>query len=193
MQTAGSAVKWFVEKFGVGYGDAAAVPPGANGLLFLPYLCGERTPWWNPDARGVFVGMNLASTKEELYRAVLEGVANSLAYIRDIFREYVDCGDALRVIGGGARGDTLVELLADACNCRVETLEGVASATSTGAAVTGGVACGLFPDFSVASRFAVKADELKPDPARAAFYVRRRDLMVEAYRAMEPIYGKLKD
>lgn len=192
MQTAGSAVKWFVEKFGVDYAAAADVPPGANGLLFLPYLCGERTPWWNPDARGVFVGMDLATTKEQMYRAVLEGVANSLAYIRDIFRDYVDCGDVLRVIGGGARGDTLVHLLADACRCRVQTLEGVASATSTGAAVTGGVACGLFPDFSVASRFAVTAEEIAPDPARADLYARRRALMVEAYRAIEPIYGKLR-
>ena len=146
MQTAGSAVKWFVEKFGVKYDAADAVPAGANGLLFLPYLCGERTPWWNPDARGVFAGMSL-STTEEMYRAVLEGVANSLAYIREIFSERVDCGSTLRVVGGGARGATLVGILADACNCTVETIEGVAEATSTGAAVTGGVACGLFPGF----------------------------------------------
>lgn len=191
MQTAGSAVKWFVEKFGVGYDAADKVPPGANGLLFLPYLCGERTPWWNPDARGVFAGLNLATTKEEMYRAVLEGVAVSLAYIRDIFRASQDCGDTLRVIGGGARGDTLVGLLADACGCRVETVESTDSATSTGAAVTGGVAVGLFPDFSAVDRFVRKSGDVTPDPARTAFYAQRRALMIETYRAMTNIYSKL--
>ncbi len=191
MQTAGSAVKWFVETFGVEYDAADAVPAGANGLLFLPYLCGERTPWWNPAARGVFAGMSLSTTREEMYRAVLEGVANSLASIREIFRERVDTGSTLRVVGGGARGATLVGILADACNCTVETIEGVAEATSTGAAVTGGVACGLFPDFSVVDRFAKKAGEIHPDPERARLYARRRAAMVEAYQAMEPLFPKL--
>ena len=191
MQTAGSAVKWFVEKFGVEYDAADAVPAGANGLLFLSYLCGERTPWWNPDARGVFAGMSLSTTREEMYRAVLEGVANSLAYIREIFSERVDCGSTLRVVGGGARGATLVGILADACNCTVETIEGVAEATSTGAAVTGGVACGLFPDFSVVDRFAKKAGEIHPDPERAQLYARRRAAMVEYYRAVAPLFTAL--
>jgi xylulokinase len=191
MQTAGSAIKWFVEKFGVDYGAAASVPPGANGLLFLPYLCGERTPWWNPDARGVFAGLNLASTKEEMYRAVLEGVAMSLAGIRDIFRETLDCGDTLRALGGGAQGETLLAILADACRCRVETVEGVAEATSTGAAVTGGVACGLFPDFTATERFVRTAGEIVPDALRTAFYAERRKLMFDTYRAMESIYAIL--
>ena len=191
MQTAGSAIKWFVEKCGVGYDAADKVPPGANGLLFLPYLCGERTPWWNPDARGTFIGLNLASTRAEMLRAVQEGVAVSLAYIRDIFRETTDCGDELRVIGGGAQSAALVQILADACGCRVRTLKAVAEATSTGAAVTGGVACGLFPDFSVVDRFAVTDGTVEPDAARTAFYRRRRELMCAAYSNLTSIYAQM--
>lgn len=157
----------------------------------MPYLCGERTPWWNPDARGVFVGLNLASTKEEMYRAVLEGVAMSLAGIRDIFRETLDCGDTLRALGGGAQGETLLSIMADACGCRVETVEGVAEATSMGAAVTGGVACGLFADFTATERFVRTAGEVAPDAGRTAFYAKRRRLTEKAYHAMENIYAEL--
>jgi len=191
MQTAGSAVKWFVEKCGVGYDAADGIALGANGLVFLPYLCGERTPWWNPDARGTFIGLNLATTRSEMLRAVQEGVAVSLAYIRDIFRETTDCGDVLRVIGGGAQSAALVQILSDACGCRVETLRAVAEATSTGAAVTGGVACGLFPDFSVVDRFAVVEDTVRPVASRTAFYRARRELMCEAYENLRPTFAKL--
>ena len=70
-------------------------------------------------------------------------------------------------------------------------MEGVAEATSTGAAVTGGVACGLFPDFTAAERFVRIVGEIVPDASRTAFYAERRRLMFEAYRALEEIYARL--
>ena len=99
----------------------AAVPPGARGVLFLPYLLGERTPWWNPDARGAFIGMNLASTRADMMRAVMEGVAMSLGLIADIFRAHVPI-DKLTAIGGGARSAVWRQILADACGCPVRRL-----------------------------------------------------------------------
>ena len=81
--------------------------------------------------------------------------------------------------------------MADACGCRVETVEGVAEATSTGAAVTGGVACGLFADFTATERFVRTAGEVAPDAGRTAFYAKRRRLTEKAYHAMENIYAEL--
>ena len=82
---------------------AAGVGPGAKGLLFLPYLIGERSPHWNPLARGVFVGLSMAHGRAEMARAVLEGVAFNLKIILDAFLEQGAAIEAMRLIGGGAR------------------------------------------------------------------------------------------
>ena len=130
---------------------AGAVPPGANGLLFLPYMLGERTPWWNPDARGAFIGLHLASTRADMMRAVMEGIAMNLGLITDIFRNHLPIG-RLTVIGGGADSPVMRRILADACACTVQTLTSTGEATSMGAAIIGGVACGLFRNFGGAVR-----------------------------------------
>jgi len=206
MQTAGSSFKWLAEQFcgeektaARVAGDSAyarideiivSVPPGANGLLFLPYLLGERTPWWNPDARGAFIGLNLASTRADMMRSVMEGVAMSLGLIADIFRAHVSI-DALTVIGGGARSAVWRQILADACGCPVRTLTARAEATSMGAAVIGGVACGLFKDFDAVNRLIAVDQTVSPDTERVALYRDRRALMERAYRGLVDVYADL--
>ena len=74
----------------------AGVPAGADGVLFLPYMLGERTPWWNPNARGAFIGLNLATRREDMLRAVLEGITMNLGIIVNIFRGHVPI-DAITV------------------------------------------------------------------------------------------------
>lgn len=197
MQTAGSSFKWLAEQLaekGSGFAEIdriiESVPAGSNGLFFLPYLLGERTPWWNPDARGAFIGLNLASTRADMMRAVMEGVAMNLGYIADIFRSQVPI-DRLTVIGGGSQSRIWREILADACACEIQTISSKADATSLGAAIIGGVACGMFKDFSVVDRFIRPDQTLKPDPARAEFYRKRRGLMVRAYKGLESVYREL--
>jgi sugar (pentulose or hexulose) kinase len=152
-------------------------------VLFLPYMLGERTPWWNPDARGAFIGLSLASTRADMMRAVMEGVAMSLGLIADIFRAHVPI-DELTVIGGGARSAVWREILADACGCPVRTLTSRAEATSMGAAVIGGVACGLFKNFDAVERFIAPDETVSPNAERAALYRGRRELMERAYRGL---------
>jgi len=206
MQTAGSSFKWLAEQL-CGEEAAAAkadgasayariddaiasVPAGANGVLFLPYMLGERTPWWNPDARGAFIGLSLASTRADMMRAVMEGVAMSLGLIADIFRVHVPI-DALTVIGGGARSAVWRQILADACGCPVQTLTSRAEATSMGAAVIGGVACGLFRDFSAVERFIALDETVAPCAERTVLYRSRRALMEQAYRGLVGVYAGL--
>lgn len=206
MQTAGSSFKWLAEQLCGAESEAAqaqgqsayalideaiaAVPPGANGLLFLPYMLGERTPWWNPDARGAFIGLQLASTREDMMRAVMEGIAMSLGLITDIFRAHVPI-NALTVIGGGARSGVWRQILADACGCPVQTLTSRAEATSMGAAIVGGVACGLFRDFDVVSRFVTVDQTVAPRAETVALYRRRRALMERAYHGLVEVYAEL--
>ena len=206
MQTAGSSFKWLAEQLCGAEAEAAAaegpsayaridaavaaVPPGANGLLFLPYMLGERTPWWNTDARGAFIGLSLASTRADMMRAVMEGVALNLGLIADIFRAHVPV-DALTVIGGGARSAVWRQILADACGCPVQTLTSQAEATSMGAAIIGGVACGLFKGFDVVSRFASAGQTVAPRAEQVALYRRRRALLERAYLGLKEVYAEL--
>ena len=164
--------------------------PGANGILFLPYMLGERTPWWNPDARGAFIGLNLASKREDVLRAVMEGVTMNLGIIVNIFRQHVPL-NTITVIGGGAKSSVWRQMMADIYDCPVESLNFLEEATSMGAAVIGGVAVGLFPDFEVIHRF-IKVDHVStPNPANQQRYRQMMPLLEKSYRALVSVYDDL--
>ncbi|MGQ9489774.1 MAG: xylulokinase [Anaerolineae bacterium] len=200
MQAAGGALDWFErllrgEADGRLYDDlaaaAATVPPGANGLLFLPYLMGERSPYWDPGARGAFIGLSMAHGRPELARAVLEGVALNLRLILDALQSQGASIPALRLIGGGARLPLWRQILADVLGLPILLPDLVAEATSLGAAIAGGVGVGLYPDFSVAQRF-VRAQEAElPDPDAQKRYAALMPLFEETYRRLESIYVNL--
>lgn len=125
--------------------EAAAWPPGAEGLLFQPYLAGERAPHPDPDARGAFTGLALRHDRGALVRAVLEGVAHGLREILDLLREHGVHPEVGRVSGGGARSDLWLEILAAVLDLPLERTA-VEEGAAYGAALLGGVAAGLFPD-----------------------------------------------
>ncbi|MGH0053743.1 MAG: xylulokinase, partial [Sphaerochaetaceae bacterium] len=117
-------------------------------LLYLPYLLGERSPWWNSDARGCFIGLEASTTPVEMARACLEGVAFNLR----IILEYMDKpGEALdmRIIGGGARNEVWLRILASVWNRPITVPKYLTEATSLGAILCAGVGIGVFKDFSV--------------------------------------------
>jgi xylulokinase len=87
-------------------------------VIFLPYMLGERTPRWNPMAKGAFIGLGLATRRADLLRAVLEGITMNLAIIVDIFRQHVPI-EAITVIGGGAKGAAWRQMMADMYDCRM--------------------------------------------------------------------------
>ncbi|RIV28153.1 hypothetical protein D2Q93_03715 [Alicyclobacillaceae bacterium I2511] len=139
-QAAGGSLQWYRRRFGqpevlvaqasgtdvydLLLAEAAQVAPGAEGLLYLPYLLGERTPHLNPDARGAFVGLDWRHERSHLVRAVLEGVAFSL---RDAWELLVDLGAPLnqvRVSGGGAQGQLWMEIFSAVLNRSVTTVGG---------------------------------------------------------------------
>jgi xylulokinase len=170
---------------------AAAAPPGANGLLFLPHLMGERSPYWNPLARGAFVGLSMAHRRPEVTRAVLEGVAFNLRSIFDALGAQRTGTTAMRLIGGAARSGTWRQILADVFGLPILLPALPIQATSLGAAIAGGIGVGLYPDFSVAHKFIGVAEAERPDPVAAARYAQIYPLFLEAYRALEPVFGKL--
>ncbi len=171
--------------------EIEASAPGANGILFLPYLLGERSPRWNPDAQGAFVGLKMESRREDMLRAVMEGVTYNMRIILDIFRQHMDLGDIV-VIGGGAKGATWRQMMADIYEARIMKPVMLEEATSMGAAVTGGVGVGVFSGFDAIERF-IRIDQVhEPNPDTQAAYRRTLGLFDECYRTLEPFYRRLK-
>jgi xylulokinase len=206
MQTAGAAHKWLKETLCAAESVEAEragcdvyelidraienSPPGARGLLFLPYLLGERTPWWNPEARAAFIGASLETRHEDFLRAVFEGVSLNLGLIVEIFRNHVPI-ERITVIGGGARSRVWRQIHADIFGCPVESLRGLEEATSMGAAVIGGVAVGIFPDFEQIDRFIEVQDCAYPDAGRHALYTAMTPVFERAYNALKDVDSDL--
>lgn len=118
---AGGVVSWFksmlnsdeLDLYDVLEREALKTPPGAGGLIFLPYLMGERTPIWDPDARGVFIGLSIDQNRGHLYRAVMEGVAYAFRQMMEIVAESGDPIDEIIAINGGAKSQLWRQIFAD--------------------------------------------------------------------------------
>lgn len=149
---------------------AAAVPPGAEGLLFTPYLTGERTPHLDPLARAAFVGLTARHTLGHMARAVMEGVVFSLRDGLEIMRGLGVPADEIRATGGGAKSPLWLQLQADIYGAEVATLA-AEEGPAYGAALLAGVGAGVFVDVNEAvSRCVRVSGRVAPDPANRAAY-----------------------
>jgi xylulokinase len=162
--------------------EAAAWLPGVEGLLFAPYLAGERTPHADPDARGAFVGLQLRHDRGALVRAVLEGVAFGLRDVLDAVRALGVAPVAGRVSGGGARSALWLRIVASALDLPLERTESEAG-SAFGAALLGGVAAGVFADPHEAVARCVRVrDTIEPDPSWRDAYAE----LLPRYRRLYP-------
>jgi xylulokinase len=195
MQAGGGSLSWIadllagaedVERFDRLVRSADTVEASGDELYFLPYLLGERSPYWNPRARGAFVGLGRQHGQAHLTRAVLEGVAFNLATCIAAFRENGAPVDRVDAIGGGAASDVWLQIMADVWGCTVRRRTVVEEANSLGAAVTAGVGVGLLPDFSVARDLSEVVAAFEPDGGRHAAYRGRHERFLDAYDRLEP-------
>ncbi len=168
---------------------AEAWPPGTEGLIFLPYLAGERTPHADPDARGAFAGLSIRHDRGALTRAVLEGVAYGLRDSFDLIAELGDEPQLGRISGGGARSDLWTQIIASALDLPLERVA-VDEGAAFGAALLGGVAAGVWPDAHAAVRATVRPRErVDPLPEWVEIYAAQR----EQYRALYPALRALRN
>jgi len=173
--------------------EADQSPIGARGLIFLPYLLGERSPHWNPNARGAFIGLTMTHKRADMIRAVLEGVALNLRVVLEAFLDQGAKIEAIRVIGGGARSKLWNQIMANVYGRVILRPALLEEATSMGAAIAGGVGVGLFPDFSVAERLTPIAVTTEVDPEAKAAYDRLYKVFEAAYPALAPIYDRIAE
>jgi xylulokinase len=166
--------------------DASAVAPGADGVVFLPYLAGERTPIWDERASGVFFGLSDRHTRANLGRAVFEAVAYQLRHVADTLREGGATIDELRVTGGQARIRLWHRIKADVLGVPV-VVPSVTEGALLGEAMLAAEAAGRASDATTAaSHFLGEAARFEPDPKTAPAYER-------AYRTYRELYPRLRD
>jgi xylulokinase len=197
MLSAAGSLRWFRDALasGVPFGDladeAATAPPGSDGLWFLPYLTGERSPHPDPHARGAFIGLTVGHERRHLVRAVMEGVAFGLRDGLDLMRAAgMPAPDQIRASGGGLASPLWRQILADVLGTEiagVATTEGAAY----GAALLAAPAAGLAGSVSEAvDRFVAVSPQAQPG-SEAARYAERHALYRELYPALAPIFPRM--
>ncbi|MEA2025388.1 MAG: FGGY-family carbohydrate kinase [Chloroflexota bacterium] len=171
--------------------QAAAVPPGAEGLLFLPYLMGERTPIWDVNARGVLFGLSLNHTKGHVVRAAMEGVAFALYHSFETLSEAgLTINYPLVLNEGGAKSVLWRRIITDVFDVGTVLLERRTGAPY-GDAILAGVATGVFKDFDVARQWATTIDPMEPDAAAHADYMERFALFKQVYQDLKGDFVEL--
>jgi xylulokinase len=162
--------------------EAAASPPGGDGLYFLPYLSGERAPHMDASARGAFIGLSAHHDRGAMTRAMLEGVAYSLADVLDLMRPSFD-GDVARITGGAARSELVLTVLASVLDMQLE-LTAVAESGAYGAALLGALASGGLEDEDEAAATVRVARRVDPEPILQATYAEGRERFTALYPAL---------
>ena len=204
VNNAGSVVRWAGQSFAgpaaadedAGERDAAllveaaAAPPGSDGLLCLPYLLGERAPWWRTGMRGAYIGLRREHGRPHLVRAAVEGVCQQLALVRDSFAAENLAVTEVRATGGAVASDLWVGILAAALDLPVavaDTPEG----TGVGACLLGLHALGELPDLDQAAALIDIGEPTVPDPRNAALYRRLRPLVEQSAVAIADVVAEL--
>lgn len=190
MQTGGLAHSWGRENLSGGSLDYKEIDrmvqqseAGAGGMLFLPYLLGERSPWYDLQVKASFLGVHIHSRHEDFYRAIMEGVAMNLNLMLNVIQEHQKVGRIV-AIGGGANSQIWMQILADVCNVEIAIPENTAAGTSIGSAIIAGVGTGIWNDYSVAKKFLKIGSVLTPNPEAVDLYRKRQDAFEAAYHAL---------
>jgi xylulokinase len=176
----GLSTEWLLE-------EAAAAPPGADGVVFLPYLAGERSPIWDPGATGAFVGLTLAHGRGHLVRSILEASALAIRHVAEPMLVAGVTVTAMRACGGPARSETWNQIKADVTGFPV-LVPAVLETAVLGSAMLGAVAIGACPDVVSAVRSMTRVERrLEPASERRTTYDRAYAIYKGLYPALRPV------
>lgn len=198
MQTAGESLKWFKNAFdkesdnvySIYNEKAKKIKKGSDGLIFLPYLMGERTPYWDSDARGVFFGLNLQHQKYHFVRAIMEGVSfafkNNLEAVESLGVKV----NNLRLLGGGTRSKVWKEILSQILNRKISTVE-VEETGALGSSILCGLALGIYQSPENAVEKLVKIEEEYYNEEMPEIYQKNYQIFKDLYPNLKELYKKL--
>jgi xylulokinase len=182
MATSGAVTDWLRVLVGADFAtltaEAAEVPAGSRGLLVLPYFAGERTPIFDPDARGMIAGLTLGHGRAELYRATLEGIAYGVRHNLEVMRDAGGQARRLVAVGGGTQGGLWTQIVSDVAGASQQVPAETIGAC-LGDALLAAVAVGIDVDHEAWNPIAAIVD---PEPDRMAHY----DTYYRRYRELYP-------
>ena len=191
----GGALKWFRQELGNGMSfdeltaEAAKVPAGSEGVVFLPYMAGERSPIWNPDAKGVFYGLDYSKTRGHMIRAVLEGVAFALEHnLRAAAEAGAEVG-VLNAMGGSSNSALWMQIKADVTGKTIQVPASDTAAT-LGAAIVAGVGCGVYSSYQEAVDKTITIKKTyTPDAVSHSIYQHCFELYLELYEDLKNTFS----
>ena len=190
-QEASEALKLKKDVYELLIQKASAIPPGSEGLIFLPYLTGERTPYPDPDAKGTFTGITVRHNKNHFTRAVLEGVAYSLKDCLELNRNMGLEANEIRISGGGAKSILWKQILADIFNAELVTLNSTEGAPY-GAALLAAAGTGAFSSVEEAcERCLIKENVTRPIEKNITVYKEFYEIYKSLYPALKPSFNKI--
>ncbi len=197
MATAGSLTRWFRDNLarelvaaektaGINaYAElarqATAIPPGAEGLVVLPYFSGERTPINDPQARGLIFGLTLAHRREHIYRAALEGIGHGIRHHLDILAEIGAAPQSITAVGGGTKNPLWLQIVSDICGA-AQQVPAVTVGAAYGDAFLAGLGAGLFPSYAAIADWVKRGPTVQPNLQYTARYRQYHELYLDLYR-----------
>lgn len=210
MQTAGAALRWFrdniflLEKavasllntsaYELIDSEAEKSPPGANGLLFLPYLMGERAPWWSSYARGVLLGLTLSHSRNDIARAVLEGIALNLGLV---MLSFIENGAIIRepvaLVGGGARSRLWPRILSNIYNSSIAVLKYREEVAALGAGITAAYAIKVFNSLNESKKVNPSLQLYSPSSTEVNIYRKLLDVFKKSYLALDEVFKEISN
>ena len=168
------------------------VPPGAGGVIFTPWLHGNRCPFEDPDSTGMFFGIKLETGKTELIRAVLEGVFYHLRWMLECQGKKLKTSDVIRFVGGGALSPVSCQILADITGRTIETVASPQNVGSVGAAAVTAVGLGIIENLECVQDFIPAAATYEPDMEKHAQYEPYYQTFKKLYKANKELYKEVK-
>ena len=169
---------------------AKRVAPGSDGMIFLPYMAGERSPIWDADAKGVFYGLDFSKTKGHFIRAAMEGVAYSLRHNLEIAEQTGAKAKVLRAMGGSANSLLWTQIKADITG-RSVVVPSSDTATTLGAVILAGVGIGMYESFEEAVELTVKVKRThEPNAENREIYRKNYEIYLELYEQLKETMKK---
>lgn len=194
----GGVLRWMKQEFGEGASFdeltslAEKIPAGSDGVIFLPYMSGERSPIWDPDAKGVFYGLSFDKTKGHFIRAALEGVAYALEHNLRTAAEAGVEADELIAMGGASNSILWTQIKADVTGRKIKVPTSD-TATTLGACILAGVGVGVYDSFEqAAEETIVITREQQPDENAHEQYKKSMELYLELYDDLKDTFRRFR-
>lgn len=201
LETAGKCLEWAKDRIGIdgacGYGQIMEriedMPAGSNGIIFTPWLHGNRNPFEDPDARGVFFGLGIESTAEDMIHAVIEGVCMHLKWQMTAMQKLTPASDVVRFVGGGALAPLTCQILADVLGKTIETVNDPQNAGSVGAVAVMGIGFGIFDSLEEVKKQIPAAAVYTPRKENTAHYDKLFEIFKDLYRKNKKNFHRLRE